>query len=299
MEPAPACAEPDYRARLINNGDTPAMSAPTLSLESLRQYSEEQTSKINLLISDLAFHNPLPRLGIWAEFRHSLWGKGLSHLRDPIYTTGQSVVQGPQVIPQALGLPGRKILVRSEYEQAEQAILSANENGRDAFIVSGNPGIGSPPPFSSSVVTSSIGPNLESGKSIFLVWLLMRRLVLRLPTAIQVYPHFAILFHEGGISQFSDLQGPDTYGVLDFGRSCHKNIWVLVDSNQYLVEPASIFRDHGPFFVIEAISPSEKRREWTKKVARVSYYMKTWTLEEVLQASVIHYLTLHSGSHFL
>ena len=261
------------------------MSSSTLSLESLEQYSDEQASKINQLISrGFAFSDSetLPKLNVWVEFRNSLWGKGLPHLRDSLSNATKSVVQIPEMTPEALDLPGKKILVRSEYELAEQAILSANENGREAFIVSGNPGIGSPRHPSSSAAE----PNFEAGKTIFLVWILMRRLVLGLPTAIQTYPHFAILFHEGGTSQFSDLESPDVYQGLRFGRSSHKRIWVLVDSNQYLLQPAPIFRSRRPFFVIEALSPREKRCEWTKKVARVYFYMKTWTLREVLDASV-------------
>jgi len=110
------------------------MSSPTLSLESLEQYSDEQASKINQLIGrGFAFSETLPKLNVWVEFRNSLWGKGLPHLRDSLSSATKSVVQIPEMIPEALDLPGKKILVRSEYEIAEQAILSANDNGREAL----------------------------------------------------------------------------------------------------------------------------------------------------------------------
>ena len=127
---------------------------------------------------------------------------------------GQSLVQGPKVILQALELPSRKILMQSKYKQAKQAIPLANENGHDAFIVSENPKIDLPPLLSSTEPNS---PNLESGKSIFLVWLLIQCLVLGLLTTLQIFPHFMILFHENEISQFLDFKDLETYQVLDFG----------------------------------------------------------------------------------
>ncbi len=141
-------------------------------------------------------------------------------------------------------------------------------------------GIGSPP-----FPSLSVEPNLESGKTVFLVWLLMRRLALELPTAIQVSSGQAILFHKHGTSQFSRLEKIETYRNLMFSDPLEK-LWVLVDSNQDLLDPAPVFRYHGPFFVVEALCPCALREEWTKKVSRQYFYMKTWTRLEVQQASV-------------
>jgi len=69
-----------------------------------------------------------------------------------------------------------------------------------------------------------------------------------------------------------------------------------VDSNDSLEKPAPIFRHNRPFFVVEALSPRPTRFEWTKKVVWRYFYMKTWTLSEVRQASVTPRLTLH-GAH--
>jgi hypothetical protein len=173
------------------------------------------------------------------------------------------------------------MLVRSEYEAVERAILAANARHIDAFLLTGQPGIGPPP-----LTSSSAEPNVQSGKSVFLMWLLMRRLALRLPTALQVMENYAIFFHEGGTSQFSSLDSPIIYGGLRSPNNGPERIWALVDSNQSLLQPAPTFRGNGPFFVVEAVSPREEHFEWAKKVYSRHFYMKPWTSLEVLQASV-------------
>ena len=114
----------------------------------------------------------------------------------------------------------------------------------------------------------------------------MRRLVLRLPTVLQVAPGYALLFHNSGTSQFSDLTDLTPYEGLFFETDDHKRVWALVGSNNSVKVPAPIFLNHRPFFVVEALSPRPMRFEWTKKVDWEYFYMKTWTLSELLQASV-------------
>ena len=130
-----------------------------MPLESLAQYSDEQASRINELISRGFLTDTSDGRKAWDKFRDSLWGKGLQHLQLPLTDDTQSVVQDPEEVPrrarpvvkvpEEIPLPlyffSKRILVRSEYEEAEQEILLANESGREAFMVSGNPGIGSPP----------------------------------------------------------------------------------------------------------------------------------------------------------
>ena len=111
---------------------------------------------------------------------------------------------------------------------------------------------------------SSINPTPHSGKSLFLVWLLIRRLALRLPTALQIRSDEALLFHEGGVSLFRNLLNNGAYLGLGFNNPSSK-IWVLVDSSPNLPEPAPVFRAGEAFFVVEAAS-REHRLEWCKKI---------------------------------
>jgi len=126
-----------------------------------------------------------------------------------------------------------------------------------------------------------------------LVWLLVRRLSLGLPTALQIRSSEAVLFHEGGVSLFQDLINNLAYLGLGPGlKNPSSKIWVLVDSNFTLQEPTPVFCMGYPFFVVEAVS-REQRLEWCKKARSTYFYMKTWDFSEVLQA----YVTLLSGVH--
>jgi len=77
-----------------------------------------------------------------------------------------------------------------------------------------------------------------------LLRLLLRRLALKLPTALQFKPFFALLFHEGGVKVFQQLGAYD-YNELASEIGPLGRIWALVDSNDDLIKPASLFKD-GP-----------------------------------------------------
>jgi len=130
----------------------------------------------------------------------------------------------------------------------------------------------------------------------FLIWLLMKRLSLKLPTALQVEKGHAILFHDGGTSQFASVTDAVGYTELIFDDPSSR-IWALVDSNSDLLEPAPIFRMHGPFFVI-GVASRQNHFEWAKKVYRQHFYMKTWAFSEVLQAYVTPAPEARNAHHF-
>jgi len=98
----------------------------------------------------------------WIPFRDSLWGKPLETFLveeetverddDPIkavpihppVTRSVATVHPTAFLP--WDLRSQKILVRSEYKEAEEAALLANESSFQIFVVSGQPGIGPPSP---------------------------------------------------------------------------------------------------------------------------------------------------------
>lgn len=92
------------------------------------------------------------------------------------------VAELPDILLCNLGLndSNPRIVVRDEYKQAERAALLAAEDGITEFAVTG-PGIGQ---FASRTATAA--SNLWPGKTMFLLWLLMRRLALRLPAVLQL-----------------------------------------------------------------------------------------------------------------
>lgn len=78
----------------------------------------------------------------------------------------------------------------------------------------------------------------------------MRRLALRLPTALQVNKCQAILFHEHGVSEFADLDNPLSYDLLaSTSNDYRKRVWALVDIGPNLQKPVGIFQCSSHFFV--------------------------------------------------
>jgi hypothetical protein len=144
---------------------TPLEEMPIALLE------EELTGHIDTqeeAIADLLAHpaRPLrtlePLLPDWGCFRGSLWDKGLSSFQKEEFVERGSSPIASEEIPGRLPLTSflvtppkyitklwrprsQRILVRSEYYEAEEAALSASKD-KDVFEVTGQPGIG---PFSS------------------------------------------------------------------------------------------------------------------------------------------------------
>lgn len=97
----------------------------------------------------------------WRTLRDSLWGTGLGSLQEEenverskepvrayVLPPTRFVVTPHRIVRAALNLSCRKILVRDEYRETEEATLLANEDGEGVFVVTGQSGIGlchSPP----------------------------------------------------------------------------------------------------------------------------------------------------------
>ena len=131
----------------------------------------------------------------------------------------------------------------------------------------------------------------------FLIWLLMQRLALGLPTVLQVRENYAILFHESGTSRFQLLD--DSAPYLSLGSDDPSGrIWVLADQNKDLVDPSPAFRSGVPFFVVEAIYTLRHHLHWTNNFFSQSFCMATWSFSEVLQAYVTYPLGIHNSHAF-
>jgi len=159
-----------------------------MPLENLVTRAPAQKLKIDELIGygERFSNSERHYLSIWAAFRNSLWGKDLPIVKaqepvkgdakvlpddeglydgkrlsdsDEPLTEAASVprlvVEIPEVIAHIWNLENPKFLVRSEYEEAKQA----NIDNIQAFMVTGQPGIGSP-----SLTLSSTEPKLLSGE---------------------------------------------------------------------------------------------------------------------------------------
>jgi hypothetical protein len=114
------------------------------------------------------------------------------------------------------------------------------------------------------------------GKTIFLYYLLVCRLLEQQPTAFQYNSEFIVLFDQDGVSFWHrNSKLPSTYS---------SKIWALVDSNQDVITPAPTLRRKSVFLVIAA-SPRSAR--WTD-VGKISpyalWFMNPFTLTELIQA---------------
>ena len=68
----------------------------------------------------------------------------------------------------------------------------------------------------------------------------MLRLSLELPTVLQVEKRYAILFHEGGVSQFRYLDRLMGYQELGLEPGEPGRIWALVDANENLPQYSAV-----------------------------------------------------------
>ena len=115
----------------------------------------------------------------------------------------------------------------------------------------------------------------------------MRRLASKLPTVLQINASYAILFHEGGVAQLSNLDNDGKYLPIKFPvKKAPYRIWALIDLNPNLPQPAAVFRYQSPFFIVCAVSPRSPHTEWLNKLGKRRFYMKPWSTLEVIQSYV-------------
>lgn len=265
-----------------------------MSLKDLVRYISVQETAISKLSVLSPEGNHFAK---WIPFRDHFWGKPLATFlveesveRDdkPIKavpvdpSAKRSIINLPPTMSLTWRMDSPKILVRSEYKEAEEEAASANRPGTHVFVVCGQPEIGvfpSPPSLAES--------DIRSGKSVFVLYLLICRLVLELPTILQVTPFFVVLFHEGGVTQLTDLDNVDQYSAIRFPKDQRfLRIWVLIDLNPSNLEPAPIFRYGSPFFLVCTTSPHSRNTDWLDKLVVERFYMKPWSILEVIQAYV-------------
>ncbi|TPX36095.1 hypothetical protein SeLEV6574_g08093 [Synchytrium endobioticum] len=115
------------------------------------------------------------------------------------------------------------------------------------------------------MTSRAIVGNAGIGKSLFLKYVLIERLLDALPTAIQRICLTTIIF---------PILVSDTSNIT-------KPTWALVDSNAEVVIPCHGFVENTQVLIIQATSPKLARyKEWTKHAGALLYYMNTWTWEE-------------------
>lgn len=98
-------------------------------------------------------------------------------------------------------------------------------------------------------------PIAYSGKTTFLLYVLLRRLESKLPTAVQLDNEKYFIFDEQGA----------TVCPIDAEDLRLNECWALADSNQHAIQPCSAFLINAKF-VIQTTSPKPERwKGWVKQ----------------------------------
>ena len=117
-----------------------------MSLEDLVKHIPAQTSAIYSTSPSSSPHSEVPwKMGLESlERKEQVKKDPTDDVHPDRFPLFCFTVKPPQTLSKLWRLSSR-ILVRPEYYETEQAILTANEDGKDVFVIAGQPGIGSPP----------------------------------------------------------------------------------------------------------------------------------------------------------
>lgn len=125
---------------------------------------------------------------------------------------------------------------------------------------------------------------LSTGKTLFLYYLLVLRLLYGLPTAFQ-HERDLLVFDDAGVYLIRDST---TLSRLFHGEYFPIGLWCLIDINCNLVSPPEIFSsEQSPLFIVQASSPRMIRHDYAARKHHAVYTMKPFSLKE-----------LHYGSDF-
>jgi hypothetical protein len=275
-------------------------SSETNTFPDLRHYADGQNTEIqNLYQEHKNLKTPVftdcdkPQ---WNRLWEVIWEKGENAFQGTVEVmrddsdfddsilpntvpTHSNIAAIPDGLGKAWGFKLKNLLIRNEYEEAQRAVLwvcgCKGVFPYDNMVFTGPPGIGKPLPH-----FTTIGSDLCLGKTTFLLLLLLRRLAAGLPTGLQIDTGYSLLFWKGGVFEFGEQEYSTSYMDLDGTGDPLSRIWVLVDLNPKLTQPAGAFSDCGPFFVVVAASPHPG---WTMRTISYAFFMKRWIFSEVLQ----------------
>ena len=134
------------------------------------------------------------------------------------------------------------------------------------------------------IATSSI----SVGKTVLLNVLLVLRLQARLPTIYQSRGSHLYYFADDGVYVISLTP---SLIATNFSSQFHKSTWCLIDSNQS-IDTVPVFIQDLDLFIVQASSPCPHRHTWTDKATSpvLQYFMKSWTLPELLVGYVTYLL---------
>jgi hypothetical protein len=184
-------------------------------------------------------------------------------------------VKLPHPLEGVISWSNKQILIRDEYTDMQNHLqkLSSTSGG---VVVTGNSGIGTS---SGYIVRRQIlcGSFSFIGKSLFHIYILVDRLLLHQPTALQITPAFIVLFHRNG-DQEIEHPAPETHFPPNTWALCNISATNTLLSTIHLESP-------NPMFVVQtAPSASKYWIEWRDSRRAELVIMKPWSLKEMIIA---------------
>ena len=218
------------------------------------------------------------------SFWRDLWVERKSPFHEqvvPRYDDAVEDVEVPSTMTVIRGLPGSfyagTVMKRHEYDLALKDLIEMHEDPiLNAVVIVGHPGIGR-----MSISHLALQGLIEyPGKTCFLFYVLVHRLLAQQPTIFQFDPHSIYLFFQGGVRL---LPHHRLHPIVDV-----KHTWALLDTKRRNEIAAMFLREPDPVFLVIASSPQPSH--WADAEHYMppirKWFMEPFSLQELIQALV-------------
>jgi hypothetical protein len=174
-------------------------------------------------------------------------------------------------------------LVRDEHERIYQALcdIRLNSPQRQGAVLVCQRGMGTSVPIPTPTESSTSN---YAGQTCFLYSILIKRLTLGLPTAIQYRTtEYFILFENSGPRRV-DATGKIKDNLLP------KGTWLLIDSNESIGAPTGFVLESPDIFPIQLTPPEDRRwKNWALMYRAGFLTIAPWSSEELLQLGLVFF----------
>lgn len=183
-----------------------------------------------------------------------------------------------QILQPSMELPA-SLVVFKMYTTFVEVMMSGKLRNRAGFVVTGQPGIGTRP----SSHLAFLAHGLVTGKTTFILFLLLHLLSQKIPVAIQMDPETYYLFDETGVSVHDIGDGDERL----------KRCWLLTDSNDDVTIPCRTFRKAGGVRIVQTTLPKLDRwKGWATQKGNIAVLFMDLPMEkEILAVMCVSMLT--------
>jgi hypothetical protein len=165
------------------------------------------------------------------------------------------------------------------YEEAQEG-SNAGQRGR---TVTGHPGMGMSSVSYRRSLLFFLANGKQSGKTAFLFYVLVQRILDKKPTLLRYSDDRIIGFNENGVDEFSPSPSSDDEAWLSYPE----RTWVLVDSNNlegpyYTEEPSgAILHESRKFFIVYAAHRDNRYSRFSERNNMPLVVIPEWSVDEL------------------